>query len=97
MEYALILFLVAAVVIVVILTALAPRVSELFQAAIEAISGAPRYLQIGLIAVLLIPLLVWLVRLAPQLPKVLGTDVRQSTRKHWADSAKNLHPAGGTG
>ncbi|MDY6874662.1 MAG: ATP-binding protein [Chloroflexota bacterium] len=75
-EYALILVLVA-VVVVVVLTSVAPRVSELFQAAITAISDAPSYLQIGLIVALLIPLVVWLVRLAPQLPKVLGTDVRQ--------------------
>ena len=79
-EYALILFLVA-VVVVVVLIVFAPRISEfvqgLIQAAVGAVRDAPPYLQIALVAALLIPLLVWLVRLAPQLPKVLGTDVRQ--------------------
>lgn len=75
-EYALILVLIA-IVIIVVLTILAPRIPELLQVTFEAIRDAPRYLQIVLVVVLLIPLLMWLVRLAPQLPKVLGIDVRQ--------------------
>ncbi len=75
-EYALILVLFA-IFIIVTLVILAPRILDILQIIIEAIHDASRPLQIALIVIFLIPILAWLIRLAPQLPKVLRADVRQ--------------------
>ncbi len=75
-EYSLILVLIA-IVIIIILTIIGPAIPKIAVALLQAIIDAPRYLQIALLVVLLIPLAFWLRRLAPQVPKVLGLDVRQ--------------------
>jgi len=81
-EYALILVLIS-IVVIVMLSILAPRIPEILQMMIEALQDAPRYLQIALIVAMLIPLSIWIARLAPQLPKVLGIDVRQIELADW--------------